>query len=101
MSSHIPSGLPEDLIRSLAAARRAKGWSQRELGARVGLPQMHISGIETGRVVPRFNTLLEIVRALDYDLLLTPRQLVPMVQALIRDQGGDGEQPLYAVSEDS
>jgi hypothetical protein len=67
---------------------------------------MHISGIETGKIVPRFNTLLDLVRVLDYDLLLVPRSLVPAVQALIRDQrrpdqGGvdEEERPLYAADE--
>lgn len=94
-------GLPEDIRQSLVAARINRKWSQAELGARIGLPQMHISGIETGKIVPRFDTLLDLVRILDYDLLLTPRSLVPAVQALIRDQGRDAEErPLYADSEE-
>lgn len=91
------NGLPEDMRVGLVAARHRLGWSQVELGRRLGLPQVHISGIETGRVVPRFDTLLDFVRELGYDLLLTPRSLVPAVQALIRDEGqGEAEQPLYA-----
>jgi transcriptional regulator with XRE-family HTH domain len=100
------TGLPADVVRDLIAARKARAWSQAELGRRVGLPQVHISGIETGKVAPRFNTLLDLVRVLDYDLLLVPRQLVPAVQSLIRDQrhalGGaadDGERPLYAAED--
>jgi len=65
---------------------------------------MHISGIETGKIVPRFDTLLDLVRVLGYDLLLIPRSLAPAVQALIRDHGhaaetgtDEGERPLYAV----
>ncbi len=77
--------LPESLRRELKAARLARGWSQDELGRRSGLPQTHISGIETGRIVPRFDTLLDLVRVLDRDLLLVPRTLVPAVSALIRD----------------
>jgi transcriptional regulator with XRE-family HTH domain len=111
MSSHVRSsrlrGLPEGIIRDLIAARQARGWSQREVGSRVGLPQVHISAIETGKVAPRFNTLLDLVRVLDYDLLLVPRSLVPVVQSLVRDQGhsagstGDeGERPLYAVTDE-
>lgn len=97
------TGLPADVLTDLIAARKARGWSQAELGRHVGLPQVHISGIETGKVAPRFNTLLDLVRVLDYDLLLVPRTLVPAVQSLIRDQrhpdggaAGDGERPLYA-----
>ncbi len=98
------NGLPEDLRRELVQQRHKRGWSQAELGRRVGLPQVHISGIETGRIVPRSDTLLDLVRVLDRDLLLVPRTLVPAVQALIRDHrrpGGaadvdEGERPLYA-----
>lgn len=113
MRSHIDAvrlkGLPDSMRQSLAAIRRAHGWSQAELGRRVGLPQVHISNIESGKVVPRFNTLREIVRVLEYDLLLVPRSLIPAVQSLIRDsrQPGlasdtdEGERPLYAQRDDS
>ncbi len=95
-------GLPEDMRRELKEARGKRGWSQRELGSRLGLPQMHISGIESGKIVPRYDTLLELVRILDRDLLMVPRALVPVVQSLIRDhlrqdQQGEGEErSLYA-----
>jgi len=96
------------LRQTLIDARHQRGWSQAELGRRVGLPQTHISGIETGKVVPRFDTLLEIVRVLDHDLLLVPRDLVPVVQSLTRDHGSRGahpaddedERPLYAPDEE-
>jgi len=100
-----PGGLPEDLRRELKQARVRRGWSQRELGSRLGLPQMHISGIESGKIVPRYDTLLEVVRTLDRDLLMVPRALVPVVQSLMRDhrlqdQQGEGEErSLYAESE--
>ena len=111
MPSHIKSGrsggLPEAMRRELVKARQKRGWSQAELGRRVGLPQVHISGIETGKVAPRFTTLLDLVRVLDHDLLLVPRPLVPAVQALIRDhrhpdagETDGGERPLYAIDED-
>jgi len=95
--------LPDSLRRELKAARLAHGWSQDELGRRSGLPQTHISGIETGKIVPRFDTLLDFVRFLDQDLLLVPRTLVPAVSALIRDHRHhddrheqEEERPLYA-----
>jgi transcriptional regulator with XRE-family HTH domain len=99
-------GLPTDMRGELKEARRKNGWSQVELGRRTGLPQMHISGIESGKIVPRFDTLLDLVRVLDYDLLMVPRALVPAVQALIRDQrnqtqhGGGEERSLYAAEND-
>src|ERR1035438_9847916 len=105
-------GLPADLRQQIKDARAKRGWGQRELGAQIGLPQPHISAIESGEVVPRFDTLLDIVRVLNLDLLLVPRALVPAVQSLIRaqqeperseerslyagddeDAGGEGKEP--------
>jgi transcriptional regulator with XRE-family HTH domain len=96
--------LPAAMRQVLMEARRQRGWSQAELGQRVGLPQMHISAIETGKVIPRFDTLLELVRVLDYDLLLVPRDLVPVVQSLTREPRVHGpdegeERPLYMPDE--
>ena len=94
--------LPEDMRRALKDAREKRGWTQRDLASRVGLTQTHISGIESGKIVPRYDTLLELVRILDRDLLMVPRALVPVVQSLIRDhlqpdEKGDGEErSLYA-----
>jgi transcriptional regulator with XRE-family HTH domain len=95
------NGLPVGMRRSLKEARQKRGWTQRDLVSRVGLTQKHISGIESGKIVPRYDTLLELVRILDHDLLMVPRALVPVVQSLIRDhlkdQSGEGEErSLYA-----
>jgi len=110
MPSHIKArfeGLPEDLRLALVRARHTKRWSQRELASRVGLPQVHISAIETGKVAPRFNTLLDLVRILGFDLLLVPRPLVPAVQSFTRDfersasPGTDeDERPLYTTEDE-
>jgi len=95
------NGLPLDIRRSLKDARHKRGWTQRDLVSRIGLTQKHISGIESGKIVPRYDTILELVRVLDHDLLMVPRALVPVVQSLIRDhlkdQTGEGqERSLYA-----
>ena len=95
-------GLPEDMRRALKEVREKRSWTQRDLASRLGLTQAHISGIESGKIVPRYDTLLELVRILDRDLLMVPRALVPVVQALIRDhlqpdKKGEGEEhSLYA-----
>jgi transcriptional regulator with XRE-family HTH domain len=95
-------GLPADLRDQIKQARAQRGWGQRELGAAVGLPQPHISAIESGGIVPRYDTLLDVVRVLDMDLLLVPRSLVPAVQSLIRAQKEPEsvEKSLYAVDEE-
>ncbi len=94
-------GLPAEMRRALKETREKRGWSQRDLASRLGIAQRHISGIESGKIVPRYDTLLEIVRMLDRDLLMVPRALVPVVQSLVRDhlkdQPGEGEErSLYA-----
>jgi transcriptional regulator with XRE-family HTH domain len=94
-------GLPVEMRRALKETREKRGWSQRDLASRLGIAQRHISGIESGKIVPRYDTLLEIVRMLDRDLLMVPRALVPVVQSLVRDhlkdQPGEGEErSLYA-----
>jgi len=93
--------LPTEMRRALVETRKKHGWSQRDLASRLGIGQRHISGIESGKIVPRYDTLLEIVRMLDRDLIMVPRSLVPVVQSLVRDhikdQPGEGEErPLYA-----
>lgn len=97
--------LPAELRQALRQAREEHGWSQRDLAGRLSVGQRHISGIESGKIVPRYDTLLELVRALDRDLLMVPRALVPVVQSLVRDhlkdQPGEGEErPLYAADGD-
>ncbi len=95
-------GLPADFREKLKDARINRGWGQRELGAEIGLPQPHISAIESGDVAPRFDTLLDIVRVLELELLLVPRSLVPAVQSLIREQREpeSDEKPLYAATDE-
>ena len=97
--------LPAELRRALIEARQKRGWSQRDLASHLRIGQRHISGIESGKIVPRYDTLLEMVRTLDRDLIMVPRALVPVVQSLVRDhlkdQEGEGEErSLYAADRD-
>jgi transcriptional regulator with XRE-family HTH domain len=100
-----PKALPAELRRALIEARQKHGWSQRDLASRLGIGQRHISGIESGKIVPRYDTLLEMVRMLECDLIMVPRALVPVVQSIVRDhhkdQEGEGEErSLYAADRD-
>jgi transcriptional regulator with XRE-family HTH domain len=93
--------LPAEMRHALIEARKKCDWSQRDLASRLGIGQRHISGIESGKIVPRYDTLLEIVRMLDCDLIMVPRALVPIVGSLVRDhlkdeQGEGEERSLYA-----
>lgn len=76
--------LVENIAQELKAARNNKGLSQRKLGAKVGVPQSHISKIENGAVDLKTSSLIELARALDLELMLVPRALIPAVQGLQR-----------------
>ena len=73
-----------DIIVALKSARAAKGLSQRALSERTGVPQSHISKIESGGADIRLSSLTELARALDLDLRLVPRKAVPAVDSVVR-----------------
>ena len=74
----------QDIIVALKRARAAKGLSQRALSERTGIPQSHISKIESGATDIRLSSLTELARALDLDLRLVPRKAVPAVDSVVR-----------------
>ena len=73
-----------DIIEKLKAAREAKGLSQRKLGQLAGVPQAHISKIESGHVDLRISSLIELSRALGLELTLVPRKTLPAVNTIAR-----------------
>lgn len=99
--------LPEGLRAEIREARLAKGLTQLQLGERIGLSQKHVSSIETGKIVPRVDTLLDLLRVLNLDLIVVPRALTPIVTSLARDHrvnaapGSEAaERPLYAIEDE-
>lgn len=74
----------EEIINALKSARGAKGLSQRALAARTGVPQSHISKIESGNADIRLSSLIELARALELELKLVPRKAVPAVDSVVR-----------------
>src|SRR3546814_16720796 len=75
----------EDLIKRFRDKRLASKISQRALSERSGLTQSHISQIETGSLDPGLSSFLQMARALDLELVLVPRKLVPAVEAIERE----------------
>lgn len=71
-----------NLTKTLRDARLAGGDSQKELAERAGLGQNRLALIETGEVDLRASTLIQLARALDLELVLVPRRLLPAVQSL-------------------
>jgi HTH-type transcriptional regulator/antitoxin HipB len=58
----------------LKDARNRRGLTQGEAGRRVGLTQPAISDIEAGKENLRVNTLFKLLAALDYEILIQPKE---------------------------
>lgn len=58
--------------RLVVAARKRKGFTQRELSARTGIPQPMISAIERGLQDPRHSTLERILAACGHEVDVVP-----------------------------
>lgn len=95
----------EHIARTLKAARVHRDLTQRELSAKSGTPQGHISRIENGAVDLRVSSLVELARILDLELTLVPRKALSAVQSIIRSsvrtsRGGEAAHPAYCLDED-
>ncbi|SFU16771.1 Helix-turn-helix [Pseudovibrio denitrificans] len=75
----------EHIAASLKKARASKGISQRELAKRSGVPQSHISKIESNAVDLRISSLASLAHALDLELELVPRKAAPAVRSIARN----------------
>ena len=65
--AEIEAGIISDMIRQ----RSAMGLSQRELADLCDIPQSSIARIETGKITPRLDTLLKILKQLGLTLCVT------------------------------
>lgn len=74
------------LAQTLKEARVARGFTQRELAKLAGFGQNRLALIEAGQVDLRTSTLVQLARALDLELVLTPRRVLPAVQSLTGNQ---------------
>lgn len=93
----------EEIAAGLKAARLAKGLTQKELGCRVGMPQSHISKIESGGVDLQLSSLTELSRALDLEVTLVPRAAVLALKTVLRTVGSSTrppQVPAYRLKED-
>lgn len=83
MSKHIKTAIPEGIPLQLGQARRVKGLTQSEVAERLGVPQSHLSKIESGKVDLRLSSLVELARVLELEFILAPRSLVPVVRKIL------------------
>lgn len=84
--------LNDQILESLREARQRKGFSQRELSAKSGVPQSHISKIENGAVDLRVSSLVALARVLDLELELVPKKTVPAVKSIVRSSTNNDAQ---------
>ncbi len=82
----------ENIAISLKISRENKRLSQRELSARSGVPQSHISKIECNAVDLRLSSLASLAHALDLELALIPRKAAPAVRSVARSTGSQKPQ---------
>ena len=74
----------EDMAKALKSARANKGLSQHDLAKLVGMPQSHLSKIESGAVDLRLSSLVELARALDLEVTLVPQKNLSAVNSIVR-----------------
>lgn len=80
MNPNAPVRAAGQLGPALKALRQAQGWSQTELGRRVGLSQERISAIERQPERVTVGQLLTVLMALDAQLRIEPRVRAPAPQ---------------------
>ena len=88
-----------DISTDLRRARESTGISQRELSRLTGVPQGHISKIESGAVDIRVSSLTALARALDLEVTLVPRKAVPAVQSITRQSEAESPHLARGVAE--
>lgn len=71
------------IAEQLKQARAAKGLSQRALSAKAGIPQSHISKIESGAVNLQLSSLIELSRVLGLEMMLVPQKAAPAAKSLV------------------
>lgn len=79
--------MPNDLISTLAAARKAHQMTQAQLAESAGLSRMTVQRTEGGDLDPRYSTLAEMARVLGMDIIAVPSSLRPSLEAFIQAGG--------------
>jgi len=90
----------DTLSKELRDARKKKQLTQKELAQRLGIPQGHISSIEQGKIDIRTSTLIQMARVLDYEVMLIPRALIPLIKGIIEEKPDTDAVPRWQVDEE-
>ena len=85
------------IVEALREAREAAGLSQRALSNLAGLTQSHVSHIESGSKDPGLSKIIDIARALNLELVLVTRKMLPAIESLIHPADLERRSPAYAI----
>ena len=83
------------IANNLKAQREVRGLSQHALSKLAGIPQSHISKIESGTVDLRLSSLIELARVLGLELTLVPRKTLPAIKSIIRGNAHPSKKASY------
>lgn len=74
---------PDQIGTAIRAERRRRGHTQAALAAATRLRQATISAVEAGEAGTRLDTLLDLMAALDLELVIRPRTRGPDIEATL------------------
>jgi HTH-type transcriptional regulator/antitoxin HipB len=74
MAAAITARTPPQLGAALRRRRKGLNLSQAEVGDRVGIRQATLSMLESGGADSKVSTLMDVLAALDLELVLRPRR---------------------------
>jgi predicted transcriptional regulator len=87
-----------EILKSLKKRRLELKLKQSEFGNKLGLPQSHISKIEQGATDPRLSTVTDMARILDQELVLVPREMLPVIKSILSSE--DSQKPMWSLDEE-
>lgn len=90
----------EDLVLTLRQARKKAGLNQRMLAKKIGVPQSHISKIESGKIKPTITSIIAIGRVLGFEIMAVPKQYVAAVKSLSQNNNQQKQQPAYSLDDE-
>jgi len=91
----------KEILDHLRVARFRKRLSQSDLAVKLGVPQSHISKIESGKINPTLGIVTEIARALDCELMLIPKKFAIAVKSTLQARTANSTTPpAYTLSDD-
>lgn len=84
----------------LKAARKGLALTQEQVAHMAGISRPRYREIEAGSSAARTTTLINIARALGFELMFIPQAMVPAVNALLQPYDSDDDLPAFVASPD-